>query len=482
MKTILKYSFLFILLFTLSCNNDDDIIDTSPVAAFKINEALINEGQPAIFTDLSFDQNGTIVNWNWNFGNGITSTEQSPSIILPIGVYKVILSVTDNHGNVSRNDFSKTFEIVEPSTATIEPTLLWSFNLPAKVEDSSPAVGDDGTVYIGCSSKGGIPNVFAIKDGAQVWSYATDDINRSAPAIDQNGNIYIGSYDNNLYGFTSTGALALKVDIGNNAKYSGPVFGADGTIYIGSQSDDLWAIDPAGSVKWKFKTSGDVNGTPAIGSDGVIYIGSTDGYFYALNTDGTLKWKSKFGSWTATATAIGNDGTIYFAGEGNNLNPTFGGVLIAYNPADGTEKWRVNLTSKINQGGPAIAPDGTIYAGGADNKLVAYNPEDGSVKWSYPANGAIEGVPAIDNAGNIYFTDNEGYFHVIDADGNKKWKEKDLGTRSWSSPAIGSNGVIYVVADQDDGTSKLYAFKTKATGLASGGWPMRSKNAKHTGR
>ena len=57
MKRILKYSSILIFFFVLSCNNDDETIDTSPVAAFKVNELLINEGQPAIFTDLSFDQN-----------------------------------------------------------------------------------------------------------------------------------------------------------------------------------------------------------------------------------------------------------------------------------------------------------------------------------------------------------------------------------------------------------------------------------------
>jgi outer membrane protein assembly factor BamB len=260
------------------------------------------------------------------------------------------------------------------------------------------------------------------------------------------------------------------------------VFAQDGTIYIGSQSDALFAVNPDGTEKWNFPAGGDFNATPAISSDGTLYIGNTDDFFYAINPDGTEKWKSEFGSWTACATAIGEDGTVYFSGEGNNLDPTSGGVLIAYDPNDGTEKWRVGRTDKVSRGGPVIAPDGTLYLAGQDGKLIAYNSTDGSIKWSYDLLGESLVTPAIDNDGNIYVGDESGFFHVIDPDGNKKWKEIQLGSRVWSSAAIGSDGIIYVAADQADGTGKLYALKTNATGLASGGWPMRSKDAKHTGR
>lgn len=484
MKTIIKLTKFSVVLFIIgitSCKKET-IVDTKPVAGFSVNAVDVIEGNATVFTNLSFDQNGSIEAYSWDFGDGSTSTEASPVHTYKKGKYTAKLTVTDKTGNTNVNTFSKVITVVEPSTATTEPTKVWVFNLPGKIEDSSPAVADDGTVYIGCSAKNGLANVFAVKGGVEVWKYATGDIVRSAPAIAANGNIFIGSYDDNLYGFTPAGGLALQFDMGNNAKYSGPVFGSDGTIYIGSQTDELIAVNPNGTSKWKYDTGGDVNATSAVGSDGTVFIGSTSGNFYAMNQDGTLKWSKKFGAWTATATAIGSDGTVYFAGEGNDLNPTFGGVLIAYNPQDGTEKWRVNLTQKINQGGPSVAPDGTVYAGGADQKLVAYNPLDGSVKWSYDTNGAIQGTPAIDNDGNIYVTDTEGYLYVVTPEGKKKWKETKLGTKIWSSPTIGKDGTIYIPADQADGTSKLFALKTKATGLAATGWPMRSKDAKHSGR
>ena len=50
--------------------------------------------------------------------------------------------------------------------------------------------------------------------------------------------------------------------------------------------------------------------------------------------------------------------------------------------------------------------------------------------------------------------------------------------RVTSSPAIGSDGTVYV----GSGDKKLYAIKTDSKGLAKSPWPMRGQNARHTGR
>ncbi len=472
-------------LFTISCE-DESLIDTQPVAAFSVSvsEAII--GEVVQFIDASFDQNGgEIVSWSWSFGDGTTSDLPSPShSFLEEGSYNVELSVTDNTGNQNANDFSKTIIVTKPSTATTLPTIKWSFDVPYRTKASSPAIDDNGTIYFGCDGKEGGANLYAVNpDGSEKWQYETGDIIRSAPAIGSDGTIYVGSYDDNLHAFTPDGTPLFQFDLEGNAKYAGAVTGENGVIYIGSQSDNLFAINTDGSERWRFSTGGDVNGTPAIGSDGSVYVGSTDGKFYAVNSDGTEKWSADYGSWTATATAISDDGTVYFAGEGNSNDAESNGVLIAFDPDNGNEKWRVSLENKVNQGGPAIAPDGTIYVGGFDKEMVAYNPGDGSVKWSYPTNGAIMGTPAIDNEGNIYFGDDYGWFYVVDPEGNKKWKEMEIGggvsEAVWSSPAIGNDGTIYITASQSDESARLYAIKTDATGLATGGWPMVSKNPKH---
>ena len=66
--------------------------------------------------------------------------------------------------------------------------------------------------------------------------------------------------------------------------------------------------------------------------------------------------------------------------------------------------------------------------------------------------------------------------------GNPIWEfETRLGILAYgvtSSPAIGSDGTVYVGAYE----GKLYAIKTDSKGPAKSQWPMRGQNARHTRR
>ena len=61
--------------------------------------------------------------------------------------------------------------------------------------------------------------------------------------------------------------------------------------------------------------------------------------------------------------------------------------------------------------------------------------------------------------------------------GVKLW-EFEMGYQIRSSPAIGSDGTVYVGSVD----KKLYAIKTDSKGLAKSPWPMRGQNPQHTGR
>jgi hypothetical protein len=72
-------------------------------------------------------------------------------------------------------------------------------------------------------------------------------------------------------------------------------------------------------------------------------------------------------------------------------------------------------------------------------------------------------------------------------EGIKQTSKVKIGATIWefetggivvSSPAIGSDGTVYV-GSQDN---KLYAIKTDSKGLAKSPWPMRGQNPQHTGR
>ena len=66
-----------------------------PTADFTFTTADLT----ANFTDQSTDSDGSIVGWNWDFGDGSSSTAQNPShTYAAAGTYSVSLTVTDNEG------------------------------------------------------------------------------------------------------------------------------------------------------------------------------------------------------------------------------------------------------------------------------------------------------------------------------------------------------------------------------------------------
>ena len=76
---------------------------------------------------------------------------------------------------------------------------------------------------------------------------------------------------------------------------------------------------------------------------------------------------------------------------------------------------------------------------------------------------------------------------VTNPQGINQTSRVKIGTPIWefetgdyviSSPAIGSDGTVYV----GSGDKKLYAIKTESLGLAKSPWPMRGQNPLHTGR
>jgi outer membrane protein assembly factor BamB len=317
--------------------------------------------------------------------------------------------------------------------------LKWSFATEGYII-SSPAIGADGTIYVGSFDH----KLYAINpDGTEKWNFKTGSfVDDSSPAIGSDGTIYIGSRDNKLYAINPDGTEKWNFTTGHDIS-SSPAIGADGTIYVGSNDDKLYAIYPDGTEKWSF-TAGDViRSSPAIGFDGTIYVGSGDHKLYSINSDGTEKWNFTTGFVVISSPAIGSDGTIYIGSSDKNL--------YAINP-DGTEKWNFSTNGQLTSS-PAIGSDGTIYIGSADDYVYAINP-DGTEKWSFYT-GLYHDVvssPAIGFDGTIYIGSCSKKLHAVNPNGTEKWNFT-TGSYIHSSPAIGTDGTIYI----GSGDNNLYA-------------------------
>ncbi len=163
--------------------------------------------------------------------------------------------------------------------------------------DCSPAIGPDGTIYVGSDPYGAagmghlaVPvdtNFWAINpDGSLKWAFATGDGVESSPAVGTDGIVYFGSYDSCLYSVTDMGNYGSQ-----NWKFKtdGPIDGSptidgDGTVYIASRDSTLYALRPDGSVKWSYPLNDATEASPTIDGNGYLYIGDFSGTFFKLGT------------------------------------------------------------------------------------------------------------------------------------------------------------------------------------------------------
>ncbi len=363
------------------------------------------------------------------------------------------------HGNLQHTGLSLY------DTSHIDGTVKWIFKAEKGME-SSPAIGSDGTIYIGSHDN----RLYAINpDGTERWHFqvgtgpvfsksgtAGFDAWKgvlSSPAIAKDGTIYFTSMSNKLFAINPDGTekwdynMGLSVDI-----WSSPAIDNDGTVYVGSHDDfkgRLYAINPDGTEKWRFQTDGDISSSPAIGKDGTIYIATGDDHLYAINSKGQKKWGFTFPDFADSSPAIAADGTIY-------VGSTREGALYSINN-DGTKKWSLKLGNSIDVwSSPAIGKDGTVYIGSDDGYLYAVK-SDGTVKWKFTFSGDSGFSPAIGADGTIY-TGGAKKFFAINPDGTEKWRFSEADVAS--SPAIGKDGTVYV------GTwNGLYAFSDSSSAM-----------------
>lgn len=331
---------------------------------------------------------------------------------------------------------------VGPQSANVK----WVFATPLSVK-SSPAIGTDGTIYIGLAGQ-----ICAINpDGTEKWcndELAT--IRRSSPAVGVDGMVYVGSRDNRLWAFDSDGVSQWSFPVGDDGDVStSPAIGPDGTVYMaGTFSGSVHALNDDGSLKWKFVVGASIlNSSPALAPTGMLYIGSTKGLLHALNPDGTRAWFVKFaGAMRNASPAIGANGTIFIGGLK---------IVAGVSPA-GTVLWTYPIVGRSTS--PAIAVDGTVYvgssgiAGGRDSAFYALTPGGGLV-WSYPSDDGFRAAPVIGADGTIYTTSGKKVL-ALRPNGTLLWEYETLKRGDiLAAPAIAADGTLYV------GSEDLYAFE-----------------------
>jgi outer membrane protein assembly factor BamB/type II secretory pathway pseudopilin PulG len=353
---------------------------------------------------------------------------------------------------------------------------------------STPAVADDGTIYVGSDDS----HLYAIdpEDGSRPWRFHALDANgdnihdepmRSSPAIGTNGLVYFGTDGGKIFAINSNGVEVWSYLIHADYPVRSPVIGDDGKVYVGSDNGKFYGFTASLGKLWEFTAAGPISfGRPTIGPTGSIYIShrsESNGRVYALNPtwredDDTgidfpgdnTEWEFDVGDGSAYMPGVDpTSGTIYSDRSGNKI--------VAITPG-GDLDWEFNLGDDFDST-PVVGADGTVYFGADNAKLYALNPGDRkngesfptSREWTFPTGGQVDTTPAIAPDGTILVLSSDGNLYAVNPDGTEKWSfpipvssNLDIGELN-SSPTVGSDGTVYIGSSSD---KKLYAINNFA--------------------
>jgi outer membrane protein assembly factor BamB len=376
-------------------------------------------------------------------------------------------------------DYSVSAAFEPAFTPAAAATLDWAFQTGSAIR-SSPAIGPDGTVYVGSDDH----NLYAIRpDGTRKWAFVTGDDVHSSPAISDDGKtVYVGSRDGRLYAVAAADGTQrwhfedVAMPLGNVD--ATPSIGHDGAVYFGAENGIFYAVNPDGTERWRFvQPMVNIQTQAAIRGDGAVIFGCDDGWLYAVK-DGVELWRFDAGSQLRSTAALDRSGHAYFG--------TYNGTVFCLNtnPTPPTVAWSVE-TGWVGSS-PMLGPDGTIYVGTRTCTFCALNPADGSVKWSYSTGGDVDSTAAISDNGRVYVSSSDGLLYAFEANPADPQNVVPAWTfafgggepASESSPAIGPDGRLYVGSNN----GCLFAVRPGSSPLAASDWPMYGADVRHTGR
>lgn len=304
-------------------------------------------------------------------------------------------------------------------------TILWKLRTGKDVT-CSPAIGPDGTVYAGSDG------LYAIRpDGIGLWKHPTLYGMSSSPVVSADGRIIFGTVEGTLFVLTRYGKVAGTFNASRQIA-SSPALDEDGNIYFGSSDGWIYSLSPDMVLRWKYQTGGEVGASPAIGPGRMVYAGSRDGFLYALNETGCLAWRRDLGRQIFSSAALGPDGTLYVGCDD--------GRLCAINPG-GTLQWD-HMTGWWVSSSPSVGADGTVYVGSGDGSLYAFRP-NGTVRWRFPTGSEVFGSPAIASNGSVIFGSWDNHLYCVGARYARPSAPEDLGARlnasavelDWKAPS-----------------------------------------------
>ncbi len=334
---------------------------------------------------------------------------------------------------------------------------------------SAPAIGSDGTIYIGTTRGWWWPFpmmagedgfvVALTPDGGAKWRYSTSD-GVSAVAVADDGTIYAAA-GKELHALNTDGTNRWTFAVDTHAIHA-PALGADGAMYVTLNDSGIYALNPDGTVRWSRQLSANALGPPVIRQDGRISV-PCYGKITTLDRDGATCWEFSTSRWASRITAVGSSCRLYVADNDS--------LLYAID-RDGNEEWRIGL-SDLAAAGVVDWNDNCVF-GLAEDDTVLCVSQQGAILWKAVIEWPSRAAPSIGNDSAFYVAC-MNHVHCFGPDGQQRWNARlaDYARTSIIRP----DGTLLV----PDG-SQLRALTTASSGLAITPWPSSRHDIRNTGR
>jgi outer membrane protein assembly factor BamB len=293
------------------------------------------------------------------------------------------------------------------------------------------------------------------------WTFDTQGPIEAAPAVLVDGTILVASLSGVLYALTDSGQQKYSVDLGERI-YGAPLVQGD-RIYVGSDVHKFFGIGTSGSIRFRLDADSDVD-TGAVPTPwgGIVFAGGR--VVYASKPDGTLLWRIHAHRKVYSSPAVATDGTVYAGSQDHHI--------YAVAP-DGKVRWRVDLGADVDSA-PAIEDDGTVIVGSDKGQIVALAPDTGDVRWRTDVGGFVRGAMSIGRDGTVLagtYGPTPALVALDPGDGSVRFRFSIAGTGApefgiHGGPVQDAAGRLYFGAQDDnayclgpDGTL-LWKFKT----------------------
>ena len=214
-------------------------------------------------------------------------------------------------------------------------------------------------------------------DGKADWTVDLSSEAIWAQPVYDGETVYVASMDHFLYALEISEAGARQkwsLDVGG-AMVASPALDEDGNLYMGTMTQDLVAVSSSGRELWRYDAQGAIWGTPVV-HDGLVMFGDLSGTIYALSTgSGVVEWTIAVDGPVIGSGALLADGAAFAIEEVGVQAVSFSGV----------KNWSHSVDGDI-QAGLIQAGDFVLVAvTNGDKLLIALDPANGNERWSAAA-------------------------------------------------------------------------------------------------